>query len=212
MSTAREAILTRLMARQAGSAALPDRRADRVAWDRQLGLPADAEALMTMFVARARATSATVTEARSLQDFRAWALGRSELLQTPCTLLPDPLLAPVAVAGRFDIAANSPRGDERPVLSRARAGVAETGTLLFASGPGRSASAPFLASVQLAVLAGSDLVATYEQAIDRIRADDFPPRHVTFVTGPSRTADIEQTLVVGAHGPARLDIAVLHYA
>jgi L-lactate dehydrogenase complex protein LldG len=48
-----------------------------------------------------------------------------------------------------------------------------------------------------------------EDAWDRLRATGTMPRAVNLVSGPSRTADIEQTVTLGAHGPARVHLIVL---
>ncbi len=64
----------------------------------------------------------------------------------------------------------------------------------------------------MVVLRAADVVGPYEDAWDRLRArggDGVLPRTVNFVTGPSRTADIEQTIQLGAHGPRRLHIILI---
>jgi L-lactate dehydrogenase complex protein LldG len=56
------------------------------------------------------------------------------------------------------------------------------------------------------------VVASYEDGLDRLRSDiasDKLPRVINFITGPSRTADIEQHIELGAHGPRRLHIVLL---
>ena len=57
-----------------------------------------------------------------------------------------------------------------------------------------------------------DVVGSYEEAFDRLRAiygEGTLPRTVNLISGPSRTADIEQTIVRGAHGPKRLHVVIL---
>ena len=101
-------------------------------------------------------------------------------------------------------------------LSRAFAGVAETGTLVFLSGPDNPTTVNFLPPTHIAVLRAGDLAGSYEQVWARVRAESGEnaektqlPRTVNWITGPSRTADIEQTLLLGAHGPQRLHIVVV---
>lgn len=79
------------------------------------------------------------------------------------------------------------------------AAVAETGSLLIASGPGRSRLASLAPPVHIALLRQSDLVASLEEGLAHA-----PARTSWLVTGPSRTADIEGVLVRGVHGPKRL--------
>jgi L-lactate dehydrogenase complex protein LldG len=92
------------------------------------------------------------------------------------------------------------------------AGVAETGTLVLPSGPERPTTLNLLCDTEIVVLATSNVVGAYEEAWDRLRAvhgAGVMPRNVMFVTGPSRSADIESTLELGAHGPRRLHVVLV---
>ena len=96
------------------------------------------------------------------------------------------------------------------------AAVAETGTLMLPSGPDRPTTLNLLADTAVVVLRTSRVVGAYEEAWDLLRAESldersggFMPRNVMWVTGPSRSADIEQTLELGAHGPRRLHILLV---
>jgi L-lactate dehydrogenase complex protein LldG len=58
----------------------------------------------------------------------------------------------------------------------------------------------------------SDIVGSYEEALNRLRGvygERSLPRSINLISGPSRTADIEQTIVRGAHGPRRLFVLIL---
>ena len=97
-------------------------------------------------------------------------------------------------------------------VSGAFAGIAETGSLMLLSGPAGPTTLNFLPDTHLVVLKASDVVGPYEAAWNRLRARDgrgAMPRTVNFITGPSRTADIEQTIQLGAHGPRRLHIVLV---
>jgi L-lactate dehydrogenase complex protein LldG len=90
------------------------------------------------------------------------------------------------------------------------AGIAETGTLMLPSSPERPVTLNLLAETEIVVLRQSVIVGAYEEGWDRLRAEiGAMPRNVMFVTGPSRSADIEQTLELGAHGPRRLHIVLV---
>ncbi|MCB4823317.1 LutC/YkgG family protein [Roseicella aerolata] len=96
------------------------------------------------------------------------------------------------------------------------AGIAETGTLMLPSSPHRPTTLNLLVETEVVVLRASAIVGAYEEAWDRLRAESqdavsggFMPRNIMFVTGPSRSADIEQTLELGAHGPRRLHIILV---
>lgn len=79
------------------------------------------------------------------------------------------------------------------------AAVAESGAVVQSTRGGRSLLPGILPDVHVALVPGGSLVPRMEDVLARFSAD--MPRAVSFVTGPSRTADIEQTIVVGAHGP-----------
>ncbi len=101
---------------------------------------------------------------------------------------------------------------EQATISRAIAGIAETGTLVLASGPENPVTLTFLPEVHIIVIREEDIVASLEDAFDRVRAlyeADRLPRTINLVSAPSRTGDIGGQLVMGAHGPRRLAILVL---
>ena len=95
-------------------------------------------------------------------------------------------------------------------LSVAAAGLAETGSLVLASGPRSPTSLNFLPDLHLVVLRRQDMVDYMEEAWTRLLSSGGkPPRTVNVITGPSRTADVEQTIQLGAHGPRRLHVLLL---
>ena len=83
--------------------------------------------------------------------------------------------------------------------------IAETGTLMMLSGAETPATTSLLPETHVAVLDPKRIVASMEDAWDLMRKNyKQPPRAVNFISGPSRTADIEQTVTLGAHGPYRV--------
>ena len=89
-------------------------------------------------------------------------------------------------------------------------GVAETGSLVMASSPACPAAGHFLADDHLIVLRSHDIVDYLEEVWERVAAAGHPlPRAVNMITGPSRTADVEQTLQLGAHGPRRVHLLLI---
>jgi L-lactate dehydrogenase complex protein LldG len=96
------------------------------------------------------------------------------------------------------------------------AGIAETGTLMLPAAPDRPTTLNLLCDTAIVVLRASRIVGAYEEAWDVLRAEridavsgGFMPRNVMLVTGPSRSADIESTLELGAHGPRRLHVVLV---
>lgn len=101
-------------------------------------------------------------------------------------------------------------------VTAAFAGIAETGTLMLPSGAATPTTLNIVPETCVVVLHARRIVGPYEAAWDRLRAertDDatgrFMPRNVMLITGPSRSADIEQTLELGAHGPRRLHVVIV---
>ncbi len=95
-------------------------------------------------------------------------------------------------------------------LQHAFAGIAETGTLMLPSAPQRPTTLNLLADTEIVLLRSSRLVGAYEEAWDLLRSElGEMPRNVMLITGPSRSADIEQTLELGAHGPRRLHVVLV---
>jgi L-lactate dehydrogenase complex protein LldG len=122
-----------------------------------------------------------------------------------------PALAPYDwVSVGIELQARAARGDDMLGVTGAYVGIAETGTLMLLSGPETPATVSLLPETHIAVLESGRIVATMEQAWERLRVERGAlPRAVNFVSGPSRTADIEQTVTLGAHGPYRVLIVIV---
>ncbi|HEU4621234.1 MAG TPA: lactate utilization protein C [Burkholderiaceae bacterium] len=103
-----------------------------------------------------------------------------------------------------------PHEDDLVGISGSFCGIAETGTLLFLSGPNTPATTHLWPETHIAILERSRVVSVMEDAFDLMRHERRElPRAANFVSGPSRTGDIEQTIVLGAHGPYRVHIIVV---
>jgi L-lactate dehydrogenase complex protein LldG len=88
--------------------------------------------------------------------------------------------------------------------------IAETGTLVFTSGTETPSATFLLPETHVAIVRADQVVAGMEEAFARVRDERGQlPRAVNLVSGPSRTGDIEQTIVLGAHGPRRLHIVLV---
>jgi L-lactate dehydrogenase complex protein LldG len=102
-------------------------------------------------------------------------------------------------------------GDQLAAVSHAFRGVAETGTLVLTSGADNPTTLNFLPEHHLVVIDAKDIVGDYETAWDALRKKFGAklPRTVNWITGASRSADIEQVLLHGAHGPKGLHVIVV---
>ena len=112
----------------------------------------------------------------------------------------------------LEFEARRAQADDLVSVQHGFAAIAETGTLMLPSGPQRPTTLNILAETEIVVLRASRVVGAYEEAWDLLRdgrSEGFMPRNVMLVTGPSRSADIEQTLELGAHGPRRLHIVLI---
>lgn len=112
----------------------------------------------------------------------------------------------------IDISTGPSDGRQHVSVSHAMAGIAETGTLALVSGKDNPTTLNFLPDSHVVVLDADDLVGDFETVFVRLRekfGDGILPRVVNLITGPSRSADIEQTLILGAHGPRRLHVIVV---
>jgi len=111
----------------------------------------------------------------------------------------------------LEVAVGASDGHDLNALSFAFAAVAESGTLALVSGPDNPTTLNFLPDNHVVAVARDDLVADMEAVFLKLRAaygKGAAPRTLNFITGPSRSADIEQTLLLGAHGPRRLHIVI----
>ncbi len=103
-------------------------------------------------------------------------------------------------------------GHDLAALSHAESGLAETGTLVLLSGPENPSTLNFLPDHHLVLLKASDITGDMESLWPRIRmkfGKGDMPRTLNFITGPSRSGDIEQTILLGAHGPRSLHVMIV---
>ena len=113
-------------------------------------------------------------------------------------------------AAKLDVVYGAPSGDHLIGIGAVLCAVAETGTLVLASGEKAPASTHLLPETHIAVLHADQIVHTMEDAFDRVHELlGKMPRALNFVSGPSRTGDIEQTIVLGAHGPYRVHCVIV---
>ncbi len=121
-----------------------------------------------------------------------------------------PLVSELAWPPEWEIRTGAAGGDDHVSVTAAFAGVAETGTLVMLSGADSPATLNFLPDDHIVIVSALRIVAHFEDAwrllYDRVAE---MPRTVNLITGPSRTADVEQTIQLGAHGPRRLHVIVI---
>lgn len=114
-------------------------------------------------------------------------------------------------AASLEVLSGRSHGEDTVCLSHAFAGVAETGTLVLYSGRDNPTTLNFLPETHVVVISAADISGDMESVWERLRTvhgKGLMPRVVNLITGPSRSADIEQKLILGAHGPRSLHIII----
>ena len=113
-------------------------------------------------------------------------------------------------AAGIEVAARPARAADFIGITGSFCAIAETGTLVMLSGPRAPSATSLLPETHIAVVERSRIVPGMEEAWQLVRAEQrVAPRAVHFISGPSRTADIEQTVTLGAHGPYRVHIVLI---
>ena len=221
MSEAREQILAgirRSLKRGRLDAARETELRDRVAAHRRNLVPARAAALddpgrVDLFVEMAEGVQATVARVNSpaaVPEAVARYLA-AENLPADLVLAPDLSLDDILWDARPLLRTRRGRAEAGDTVSLTRCfvAIAETGTLMLISGAETPTTLNFLPDTHIVLVYADQVVATYEDGWDRLRTDGGMPRAINFITGPSRTGDIEQHIELGAHGPRRLHIILV---
>lgn len=164
------------------------------------------------FTASLKSQDAAVLEVENLKALPAAIAEQLSEFNRPARLRhgDDPVLSSLDWSDTLvEIQTGAIQPDDMTALSRATTAAAETGTLILTSGANNPSSLNFLPETHLVVLMENDLCGSYEDAWDRLRTiygRSKLPRMVNYVSGPSASADIEQTLIRGAHGPKQLAV------
>lgn len=218
----RAAVLARVSAALGRSGTAEDARAAAnayIAARKQGPRPALPGDLAQRFLTRARDMESTVERVATLDDVVAAVGHYVGSLDAACS---DPAQDPRAGVcwpefGWLDWSRGGLSIESRPTVGHDALGVtgcfcaiAETGTLVFVTGAETPTGTFLLPETHVAIVRVDQIVPAMEDAFARIRAQRGAlPRAVNLVSGPSRTGDIEQTIVLGAHGPRRLHIVLV---
>jgi len=210
MNEARDTIFARLhraLTRECIDPATRERLDRRLASPSRGPQPALSNDGTAQFIAKADAAASTVARAdspeavvRIVQDYLT-AHGLAPSLVTA----PASELASLAWPEDIHVERRAALADDTTALTAAFAGVAETGSLVLLSGPRTPTSLNFLPENYVCLLSQSRIVSHTEDVWSLLREEyEGLPRALNFITGPSRTADVEQTIQLGAHGPRRV--------
>jgi len=219
---ARDAVLARVRKALAKSG---DRAAARAEADAYVAAhghgprPAMPAGLVDHFLRRAVDLESTVERLEDRREVPAAVTRYVDALQLPAALSAQkshagvcwPEFADLDWAGAgLDIQVRPTTGDDRLGITGAFCAIAETGTLVILGGPDTPTATTLLPDTHIAVVRADRVVSGMEEAFALIRQERGGlPRAVNMISGPSRTGDIEQTIVLGAHGPFRVHILLL---
>ena len=173
----------------------------------------DPPARIDLFVAMAEEVQTTVARVASAAEIPAEVARflAAENLPAELVMAPHPALEAIPWQNRPLLQVRWGRAEpgDAVSLTPCLAAVAETGTLMLVSSAETPTTLNFLPDTHIAVVRAGQVVASYEDGWDLVRRLGAMPRTVNFVTGPSRTGDIEQRIQLGAHGPRRLHVVLV---
>lgn len=222
MSTARDNVLSRVRKalgkreRDAAGAAAAEAYIAAHAQGPRPKLPSDR---LERFMQRARDMESTVERIADRAAIPAAVARYLDGLQLPAAHSAQksragvcwPEFATLDWAGvELAIEARPTTGDDRLGITGAFCAIAETGTMVLLTGVDAPTATALLPDTHVAVVTPERIVDGMEDAFALIRRErGSMPRAVNLISGPSRTGDIEQTIVLGAHGPFRVHILIV---
>ena len=181
----------------------------------------DAQGRVDLFQVQAEGALATVARVDAVADIPAEVARYLRDHNLPATMRMGADARLTSLPWRqtaLEMSVGASEGGDLNGLSHAFGGLAETGTLALVSGADNPSTLNFLPDNHIVVLSERDVVGDIEGIWQRLRmahGKGTMPRTVNFITGPSRSGDIEQTLLLGAHGPRRLHVVLVrtgHFA
>ncbi|HNB27862.1 MAG TPA: lactate utilization protein [Alphaproteobacteria bacterium] len=174
--------------------------------------PAEQRALFLRMARKAAATADVATSRAEIPALIAAYL-KGHNLPAQLRLAPDPRITGLDWKSQplLEVSSGGTEGDDPVSVTGAFSAVAETGTLALTSGAPSPTLLNFLPENHIVVLDAKDLSGSYEDLWAKLKAQYGAemPRTLNLVTGPSRSGDIEQTILMGAHGPKRLHIILV---
>ena len=222
MNTARERVLGRVrnaLGRRDGDAQARARAEAYLAAGAQGPRPTLPIDLVTRFMQRALDMESTIERVANVGEIPARVARYLDALELPPALAAQkshagvcwPEFAKLDWAGAgLAIEARPTVGEDRLGITGVFCGIAETGTMVILPGIETPTATTLLPDTHIAVLRAHRIVPGMEEAFSLVaRERGRMPRAVNLISGPSRTGDIEQTIVLGAHGPYRVHILLV---
>ena len=173
-------------------------------------IPAFAGDVVERFVAKMQEKAATVERLASMDDVGAAVMRYLADIPVPPQVRASGALRTLAWPEALQVQYGAAVREDISSVTPCFAAVAESGGIVTLSGAETPSTLNFVPDNHVVIVHESQVVAHFEDLWARWRATGQPiPRTVNIVSGPSRTADIEQTIQLGAHGPRRLHILLV---
>lgn len=215
MSKPRSEILGRLrqaLAHQTATEDMPTLVKQRLTDHPPGPLPAWSTPSVERFISKVEAAAGSIRRIDSPADIPSAVCDYLSKQDLPpvLTTAGAPLLKGLQWPPEMDIARREAGAGDRAALSVANLAIAETGSLVLLSSADTPTSLNFLPEHYICVLQRQRIVDHMEDAWNMIRKEQgHMPRAINMITGPSRTADVEQSIQLGAHGPRYLHVLLL---
>jgi len=164
---------------------------------------------VSTFCSEAQRNGAQVERFTDLLLATQWVMGQATQAETPPCLHLSPWMAEASPDWLpLTLSNETPKATDSWGLIKAHTAIAETGTVVSVSTDCPSGLL-FLVERLIVVIERQSIVAYQENAWRGLELEPRPPRTVNLITGPSRTADIEQQIQIGAHGPRQTDYLIV---
>jgi L-lactate dehydrogenase complex protein LldG len=174
--------------------------------------PAIGADAIAYFIEKLTAVSGKVTQVPSIDKVAEVVAEHLQSFDLGDTLVvaPDPALEGIPWSNRLSVERRAASGDDRLSVTGAYAAIAETGSVVLLSSPESPTTLNFLPDDHVIVVRESQIVPHIEDVWARMRSDKRAmPRTVNFITGPSKTGDVEMIIQEGAHGPRRVHVILV---
>ncbi len=198
MSQAREKILNRIRAATTQSKVKPELI--------RPGIGAD---LLAQFREKLELGGGELTLADDYQQAAAQIETFIADQQLPASLRLAPALKSMDWDSSLEVSYGKTDGNDLVSVTPAFCAIAETGSVVLLSSADSPTSLNYLPDVHFVIVEQSQLLPHIEDVWVKLRRECDLPRAINIITGPSKTADVEQTLQIGAHGPRQLKVILL---
>lgn len=189
----------------------PEPVSERLASATRSTLPKVADDLIEVLVKNMESVLMSVTRVSTIDDcvpaVQDYLTMQAIDTDAPGVVTVAPYLSTLEWPSHYRCGAAS--GTEQVSITPCIAAVAETGSVVMASSAQTPAGLNFLPETHIILVHESQVVKHVDDVFASLRRYNAMPRAINFVTGPSRTADIEQTLEIGAHGPRRMHVLLI---